>query len=113
LKRLLEFNFVSEKYGPLENCSKWHDIINDLKFGAVEPSNNPKWGVTPNITLTSEVYDMITKSSNIKIDERLIMKAVKDMSINDYMDRLLAIDCLKRGMILAHCTITGEQSVIA
>jgi len=112
MNRLSKFNFTSKKYGPLENCSEWHDIVNELNFGSVEAKEPSMMSITPDTKLTDEVYDLISKANNTGIDERLLMKAVADTGIDNYMDRLLAIDCIKKGMILARCKITGGLSVI-
>ena len=72
--------------------------------------SSTKYLILKNTVLDDEKYSTIVNDGNgIIVDERLIMKALNDMHINDYRDRLLVLDCLRKGMILAHCKIIDQK----
>jgi len=73
-------------------------------------STSNKHLILKSTVLDDEMYSIIVNDGNgIIVDKVLLMKAFNDMHVNDYRDRLIVLDCLRKGMILAQCKILDQE----
>jgi len=108
MDRLSKYKFRDKNGLPLENNPDWQNIINDLKYHQ-KISQAGKFMIDASTVISDDLYDIIQKDDAVKVDQKLLCKAMMHLDIKDYVHRLLALDCIKKGMMLGQIILVRKR----